>query len=122
MVSKGLLNSRLKDYYDMWMLSGSVAFDGADLRDGIAATFGPRGTEVPVTRPAVLGDDFALRPEAIVQWAAFVRRLGASGIAAPSSLTDVVDAISTFILPAAAAAAAGEPFEAKWTPGEGWSR
>ena len=46
MISKGLLNSRVKDYYDVWMLSRSVFFDGSDLTEGIAATFGRRGTDI----------------------------------------------------------------------------
>ena len=33
MISKGLLNSRVKDYYDIWMLSRSVEFDGAEIAD-----------------------------------------------------------------------------------------
>jgi hypothetical protein len=52
MLSKGLLNSRVKDYCDIWMLSRSVAFDGAELRDAIAATFAQRGTGVPASRAA----------------------------------------------------------------------
>lgn len=120
MVSRGMLNSRMKDYYDIWMLSGSVPFDGADLRDSIAATFLQRGIKVPAVRPTVLGDDFAMRPEAIAQWTAFTKRLGVSGIVAPASLSDVADVISVFIMPPAAAAAAGAPFESKWTP-RGWA-
>ena len=53
MISKGLLNSSVKDYYDIWMLSRSVAFDGTELRDSIAATFGQRNTKLPASRPPV---------------------------------------------------------------------
>jgi predicted nucleotidyltransferase component of viral defense system len=120
MVSKGLLNSRVKDYYDIWMLSRSVAFDGTELRDAIAATFGRRGTAVPASRPAVLGDEYALRRKTAAQWMAFAKRLGAAGVEAPESLADVVDANAQFIQPPAAAAAAGESFGLKWAPGGGW--
>ncbi len=54
MLEKGLLNSRVKDYYDIWMLSQTVTFDGTGLRDGIRATFDQRGTDVPFQRPSVL--------------------------------------------------------------------
>ena len=121
MVSKGLLNSRVKDYYDIWMLSRSVAFDGAELRDAIAATFGRRGTSVPALWPPVLADDYAKRPETMTQWAAFVKRLRVSGIEAPGSLVDVVDAITLFVMPPSAAAAEGNTFGLQWAPGEGWS-
>jgi hypothetical protein len=121
MISKGLLNSRVKDYYDIWMLSHSVFFDGSELTDSIVATFGRRDTDVPSFRPAVLSDDYAKRPERMTQWSAFVKRLGVSGIEAPDSLVDVVDVINVFIMPPATAAAAGQPFSLKWVPGTGWS-
>lgn len=121
MISKGLVNSRVKDYYDIWMLSRSVQFDGAELRDSIIATFGQRGTDVPSSRPGVLSDDYAKRPERTTQWSAFVKRLGVSGIEAPDGLLDVVDDINMFIMPPASAAAAGRSFNRKWVPGEGWS-
>lgn len=121
MISKGLLNSRLKDYYDIWMLSRSVIFDGSELTESIAATFGRRGTGVPSSRPAVLSDDYAMRPERMTQWSAFVTRLGVSGIKAPDSLVDVVDDINVFIMPPATAAAEGRSFNGSWVPGEGWS-
>ena len=55
MVEKGLLNSRTKDYYDIWMLSNNVRFAGAELCDAIRATFDQRNTGVPRVQPAVLG-------------------------------------------------------------------
>jgi predicted nucleotidyltransferase component of viral defense system len=121
MISKGLLNSRVKDYYDIWMLSRSVPFDGTELKDSISATFGQRGTGVPASRPPVLSDEYAKRPQAMVQWAALVKRLGVSGIEAPESLVDVVDVINVFIMPPSVAAAGGDTFSPKWVPGKGWS-
>jgi predicted nucleotidyltransferase component of viral defense system len=121
MISKGLLNSRVKDYYDIWMLSHYVFFAGDELTEGIAATFGQRGTGVPSARPAVLSDDYAKRSESMAQWSAFVSRLRVSGIEAPNSLVDVVDDINAFIMPPAVAASAGQPFSLNWLPGEGWS-
>ena len=119
MISKGLLNSRVKDYYDIWMLSRSVEFDGAEIADAIATTFNRRGTEIPVARPAVLGDAYALRPEAMAQWTAFVKRLGAGGVEVTDGLVDVVVDISEFVLPPAEAAALGDSFARKWVPRRG---
>ena len=121
MISKGLLNSRVKDYHDICMLSRSVPFDGAELRDSITATFGQRGTDAPSSRPGVLSDDYAKRSERMTQWSAFVTRLGVSGIEAPDSLVDVVDEINVFIMPPSTAAAAGQPLSTKWVAGKGWS-
>jgi len=121
MIRKGLLNSRVKDYYDVWMLSRSVSFAGGNLAESIAATFGQRGTGVPSSRPAVLSDDYAKHPERMTQWSAFVSRLRVSGIEAPDSLVEVVDDTNAFIMPPAIAAAVGQPFSLNWVPGKGWS-
>lgn len=121
MISKGLLNSRVKDYYDIWMLSRSVAFHGSELRDAIAATFGHRGTDVPATRPSVLGVEYSLRPVSIAQWAAFVKRVGGAGVEVPADFADVVDAVAKFTMPPAAAASADRPFTLRWAPDEGWA-
>src|SRR6185312_2002066 len=44
----GILNSRIKDYYDIALLCRLFPFDGSGLTDAIAATFRRRGTAVEV--------------------------------------------------------------------------
>src|SRR5450755_1443482 len=51
MVALGLANSRMKDYYDIWMLSRMYEFDADRMVRALAATFGRRGTEIPVGVP-----------------------------------------------------------------------
>ena len=121
MISKGLLNSRVKDYYDIWMLANSLRFDGADVYASVVATFGQRGTQIPATQPQELRDAYVDRPESQALWAAFVRKLGRAGVDEPPSLRDAVELIVGFVMPVAAAAAAGRPFTGTWTPGAGWS-
>ena len=43
-VSLGLVNSRMKDFYDLWMLAGTLLFDGQTLANAIAATLAARRT------------------------------------------------------------------------------
>jgi hypothetical protein len=43
-VNLGLANSRMKDYYDIWLLSQQFDFDGANLMRAIEATFRRRRT------------------------------------------------------------------------------
>lgn len=121
MIETGLLNSRTKDYHDVWMLSRSVRFDGSELRDAIKATFDQRNTNVPYTQPAVLGDEYADQETTRTQWGAFARRMRASGVEVLDDFASVVQDVSTFIMPAAAAAAAGERFNLVWEPDRGWS-
>jgi len=49
MVKLGMLNSRMKDFYDIWLLSRQFDFDGPRLTEAIRLTFERRGTELPAT-------------------------------------------------------------------------
>jgi len=57
MTKLGLLNSRMKGFYDLWVLSRQFDFDGATLATAIQRTFGNRNTAV-VTRPTALTPGF----------------------------------------------------------------
>jgi predicted nucleotidyltransferase component of viral defense system len=121
MIEKGLLNSRVKDYYDIWMLSRTMRFEGAELLGAIRATFEQRGTDAPHTRPDVLGDKYASQAATRAQWATFIKKLRASGIEAPADFGVVIERVSQFIMPPATAAAMHETFDPVWEPEHGWS-
>ncbi len=75
MVTLGLANSRMKDYYDVWMLISELEFEPARLRTAIEATFTRRNTQVPTTVPDGLTDAFAGDEGKQRQWIAFSRNL-----------------------------------------------
>ena len=75
MVALGLANSRMKDYYDAWMLLSTFNFEPERLRLAIVATFARRNTVLPVLVPAGLSDAFATDPGKQRQWHAFARNL-----------------------------------------------
>lgn len=77
MVALGRANTRLKDFYDVWVLSRTFAFDTVRLARAIHATFRRRGTPLPAIRPDVFSADFAADPSRRQQWAAFVDDLAA---------------------------------------------
>ena len=54
LVALGLANSRMKDFYDLWLLARSFEFNGQGLCDAIQATFRRRRTQVPGEPPVVL--------------------------------------------------------------------
>lgn len=58
MVEIGAANSRMKDFYDIWMLSERRVFEGDVLAAAIGATFKRRQIGVPVTAPLALTDAF----------------------------------------------------------------
>jgi predicted nucleotidyltransferase component of viral defense system len=75
MVVLGLANSRMKDYYDVWMLQRGFEINEGRLQRAIEATFARRRTSVPATTPEGLSDTFANDPGKQAQWDAFVRNL-----------------------------------------------
>ena len=113
----GTLNSRMKDFYDLWALSRLYDFHGAILLEAIKATFGRRGTVIEA-KPVGLTDDFANDPARLSQWAAFLRRSRITSAEALLSVT--VAAIREFAFPALLAAAAGKAFAQNWRAGRAW--
>lgn len=75
MVALGRANSRMKDYYDVWMLTSTVALDEQRLRQAIEATFKRRTTILPGSVPNGLSDAFSADPAKQRQWLAFARNL-----------------------------------------------
>ena len=121
LVSLGLANSRLKDFYDIWTLASHVEFGGQELADALGATFGRRGTPMPVEPPVALTYEYVEQDTTARMWRTYRARLAASGIEAPTDLSVVVDVISAFLIPPARAAAAPQAFAKTWTPPTGWA-
>ena len=94
MVTLGLANSRMKDYYDVWMLVRTFEIAPARLLRAIEATFARRGTPLPAALPEGLTDAFAQDDAKQRQWAAFVRNLSSS---APT-LSDIVSELRAVVV------------------------
>ena len=95
MVALGLANSRLKDFYDIWILAQTCDFKDGRLAQAIAATFARRKTEIPTERPDGLTLAFASDPTKQQQWNGFVEEVAVN----PGPLVDVVEALVAFLLP-----------------------
>jgi len=93
MVSLGMANSRMKDYFDLRALAREGVLDARLLRDAIAATFQRRGTALPVNVPLGLSDEFAWDATKRAQWKAF---LGKNRLDAPT-LDEVIVEIRDFV-------------------------
>ena len=59
LVELGMLNSRMKDFFDLWAIAGAFNFDGAVLACAIKTTFDRRGTPLPTETPITLTPAFA---------------------------------------------------------------
>ena len=100
MVMLGRANSRMKDLYDIWVLSRNFEFKGDRLARAIAATFARRKTEVPAELPDALTAEFAADPLKVQQWNSFVEDVAYK----PGSLSDVIKDLAAFLMPRAKAA------------------
>ena len=112
-----MFNSRMKDLYDIWMLSMTHVFEGNPLQDAIMKTCLRRGTAL-TSLAVVFSDEYAVDERMRLQWAGFVRRgLGAD---APEEFAAVMRGIRTFLLPVAMASEKGVLFSDLWSPGGPW--
>jgi len=75
MVVLGRANSRMKDYYDVWMLTGAFKIEPERLRRAIVATFARRKTVIPSIVPDGLSNAFSADLGKQLQWEAFARNL-----------------------------------------------
>lgn len=92
-VSLGMANSRMKDYFDLRALAHEGVLDAQLLGDAIAATFQRRGTAVPEKVPLGLSDEFARDAAKRAQWKAF---LGKNRLDAPT-LDEVIGEVRLFV-------------------------
>jgi predicted nucleotidyltransferase component of viral defense system len=109
---RGLLTSRLKDCYDLWLLCQQHAFDGAFLQQAIQATFAARGRAFTPELPTILTPLFAKDAQKQQQWAAFLDAKSASS--APASLADALAPVTTLLVPLWQASSAAQPFSGSW--------
>ena len=100
MVMLGRANSRMKDLYDIWVLSRCYEFTGDRLARAIAATFERRKTPIPIERPDALTQAFSEDTAKQQQWISFVDNV----VVQPGGLGDVIDDLATFLMPYAEAA------------------
>ena len=100
MVALGMANSRMKDYYDVWILNHAFDIDQSRLAGAISATFVRRRTEIPEEVPDGLTPKFAEQSEKRQQWEIFKRELAID----PGPLGGVVSVLEAFLMPAAAVA------------------
>lgn len=70
----GIANSRMKDYFDLWVLRQQGDFDSEVLRLAIVATFARRGRPLPSQVPVGLSDAFAADLQKQRQWQAFLKK------------------------------------------------
>jgi len=114
MVKLGNLNSRMKDFFDIWLLSRYFSFDQAILAKALTLTFAQRETEMDIS--VVFSPEFSGLKQ--VQWEAFRKRQKLSY--APAQFSDVVNTLSRFLIPCVSSEVAEVRKETIWKPLGPW--
>jgi len=114
----GATNSRMKDFYDLFVFSRAFAFAGPILVASVETTFRHRGSAIPDELPLALTTAFMADPSRAVQWRAFLRR---SRLDTEPDPANVVEAIVMFLWPPLCAVRDVVPFTQTWKPGGPWT-
>jgi hypothetical protein len=115
MVKLGEVNSRMKDFYDIWMLSQQFEFSGISLLTAIKLTFSNRNTVIPEEISAFT-KEFAAKKQ--IQWNAFRKRLKQEHL--PENFLDITKALKIFLEAVAKAIISKEKFNKKWLTTGSW--
>jgi predicted nucleotidyltransferase component of viral defense system len=119
MVMLGMVNTRMKDFYDLWVLAHRFEFQGPLLAQAIRATFAARRTDFPDGTPRALSGEFVEDAAKQTQWLAFLQKSGLPG--GPSTLAEVAGTLRRFLMPPTERLCLGQPFDMSWAPGGPWT-
>jgi hypothetical protein len=95
MVALGVLNGRMKDYYDLWAIPRAINISGDDLDAAILATFERRRTPIPKERPPGLSGEMFGDEGKQRQWRAYAASLELDAV----SLESVIEGVWELVGP-----------------------
>lgn len=96
MIKLGMINTRMKDFYDLWILLQKFELDDALLKKAIKATFDRRKTAIPKEMPLAFSKEFYDDTTKKKQWSAFLNK---NGIKAEKNLREIVSSLKEFFMP-----------------------
>lgn len=115
MIHLGELNSRMKDFYDVWKLSQLNSFDARTLSEAVRATLDNRNTGVVTFED--LQQELLGSTDKQAMWAAFLK---SSGVDGPDSFASLLDSIGVFLSPIFDAIESRQSIDGKWEASGKW--
>jgi len=109
------LNSRMKDFYDIWLLSRHFGFEGTTLSEAIRLTLEQRGTELP-DKIVAFSKEFITTKQ--IQWNAFRKKLQQDQV--PTEFKNIVTQVRKFLGPIASAFTSRKQPPSKWPAPGPW--
>lgn len=98
MVALGVLNGRMKDYYDLWAIPRALEISDADLDAAITATFERRRTAIPTEKPPGLSAEMVDDEVKKRQWRAYAASVELENV----SLESIIDKVWGLVGPSCA--------------------
>ncbi len=111
MVMLGLANSRMKDFYDIWVVSHTITLDGQLLLEAIEATFNRRNTQLKNKDLYIFTNEFKEDNGKKIQWNAFHNR---NNLDLTNNFSETVNEVQKLLEPVYQAAVKSDKFQLKW--------
>lgn len=118
MIKLGLLNSRMKDFYDVWLMTRQFEFKGANIASAIKKTFNNRKTDIPNKKPLFADEIYDEKSDRQTLWNAFLKKGDIQH--APETLSATAKEIERFLVEPIIALNGNATFDKIWTSPKGW--
>jgi hypothetical protein len=118
MVKFGLLNSRMKDFYDIWLMMRQFDFDGLKLVEALKRTFGHRKTPLPEHKTLFAEEIYDETSDRQTLWSAFLKKTDIKY--APEKLRTTAREIEQFLNKPLDAIRRTQEFNKEWKAAGPW--
>lgn len=118
MIKLGLLNSRMKDFYDIWLMKCQFDFNGSNLSEAIKRTFTHRRTDLPKKRPIFAEEIYDEKSDRQTLWKAFLKKGDIKNI--PEKLAITAVEIENFLIKPITAVNKAQKFDGHWKAPGPW--
>lgn len=118
MIKLGLLNSRMKDFYDTWLLTRQFPFGGLKITESLKRTFTHRKTDLPMKKPLFAPEIYDKNSDRQTLWQAFLKKGEIKH--APKTLSSTAKIIEKFLVTPLESIVKREKFLAKWNVSGKW--
>jgi len=118
MIKLGLLNSRMKDFYDLWLMLRRFNFYGIRLIEAIKRTFSHRKTPLPEHKPLFAEEIYNEASDRQTLWNAFLKKGDIKH--APKKLSATAREIEEFLIKPLDAIRNGHKFNKSWKGAGPW--
>lgn len=118
MMKLGLINTRMKDFFDIWILSQQLFLNGESLQNAIKTTFDKRQTLLNAL-PDSLSEIFYADPVHQMRWKQFLQNI--ENEEKNIELSKVISEIKEFLQPIVLASMNKQIFSKTWSYAKKWA-